>query len=505
MARQIVAWAPNLGSQEDFCMAEEFEVLDAGGRGSGKSEALVAIMLKYAMYPLYNGLILRRRLNDMLELRDRCMRLYKQVDPGCIWSRDDNRFVLSSGATIELGHCNLEEDKYKYQGREVQILGFDEAAQFTPTQYEEIKLCCRSKDPRMKPLVRLTANPGGISHSYFRDRFMLQPSGTVITEQLPDGRTLTRKWIKSTVYDNPILLKNDPQYLAVLHSIPDTRLRKMMLEGDWDAAEGMFFSTFDRLMHVKPLKEVFPDGIPPRGMRIFCSMDWGYATPFSIHWHAIDNMDRIVTFREYYGISTDPIRGVILPNVGLRLVASDVIDEFVRLSADLHGRIEVLVVDPSTKITSGMQTFSIFHEIVLQLQEHGIAVIPGNNDRTAGWNQMRGRLNLDPNTNNPWWMITDNCVHLIRTLSSLPEDPNNNYEPPKKSEDHAVDDARYAMMYVPLPLEQLQRRIADARLAEEERLDRDDDPLAGYRSGIESFRRRQSGANDRLVDHYITR
>lgn len=47
-------------------------------------------------------------------------------------------------------------------------------------------------------------------------------------------RQETWEYIPALIYDNPILVKNDPAYLIRLEGLPEDQ-KKAMLYGDWDA------------------------------------------------------------------------------------------------------------------------------------------------------------------------------------------------------------------------------------------------------------------------------
>lgn len=425
------------------------------------TDALIAYMTVYMKNPNYCGLLLRRTNPQLLQVRTRCKRLYQLIDPGCHFSKEDNVFEMSTGSTVQLGHVYLDEDVERYQGQEYQIIAFEELTQFKQVHYDTIKLSCRSSHADMIPMVRATGNPRGIGHSWVRKRFIdIGPPGTVAVDRMVDGRELTRKFIKATVYDNPILMANDPQYLAILQGIQDPKLRAAMLDGDWFAAEGMYFNEFETDIHTRPLHSMFPHGRPVDGQPVFATLDWGFSKPFAVYWHTIDRYDKLVTFKEWYGIKYDEIKGEFIYDVGLRMPAGDVAAGIARRSEGLN--VEFLVSDPSIRQQHGVSAKnqgapgSILGEMLPVLDKAGIPIILGNNDRKAGWQQMKSRLSTAPD-GNPWWIITDNCTHLVRTIQSAPEDPDDFDDVDTDAEDHPLDSCRYGCMQFPLELEKSMR------------------------------------------------
>ena len=212
-------------------------VLMQGGKGSGKSDCLLIEALRQVAKPTYKGLIIRRNFPQLSELIDRAQTIYRLM--GAKWKGDLHRFLFPSGAVIDFGHCSSEEDKHRYQGHEMSFIGFDQLEAFSESQFNFISAQNRSSDPDINCYIRATANPGGVGHWFIKRRFIdgKKPNSTHTESfKLPDGRTITRTYchIPATVYDNPILLKANPTYLANLMSLPEIE-RRAYLEGDWNA------------------------------------------------------------------------------------------------------------------------------------------------------------------------------------------------------------------------------------------------------------------------------
>jgi len=246
--------------------------------------------------------------------------------------------------------------------------------------------------------------------------------------------------------------------VAVLESINDPKMRKQMLEGDWDAAEGAAFEEFDKKIHVKPLSKLFDGtGTPPQGWTVFCTMDWGYSVPFAIYWHCITPYDKIVTFREYYGIKWDAIKRKYLSNVGLKMLAKDVARSFLDRTVDV--RPGFMIADRSMWNRVGQESGSVGQEFELVLAERGIPMIRSDNSpgsRASKKVQTHNRLSRSPD-GEPYWLISDSCTHLIRTVPALlPVHKANN---PDESdvdttqEDHAYDSFAMGFLHYPLTLE----------------------------------------------------
>ena len=121
-----------------------------------------------------------------------------------------------------------------------------------------------------------------------KERFITaaQPMQTIWEQfkvRFPDGheetRWKSRIFVPSSVFDNKILLANNPDYLTSLASMPEQE-RKALLYGDWDTFAGQVFTEWrndsdhytDRInTHViSPFKV-------PQDWAIWCGLDWGYS------------------------------------------------------------------------------------------------------------------------------------------------------------------------------------------------------------------------------------
>ena len=88
----------------------------------------------------------------------------------------------------------------------------------------------------------------------------------------------------------------------------------------------------------------------------------------------------------------------------------------------------------------------------------GLYFALGNNDVTTGVAKVQQYLRTNPETNRPWWTITENCTNLINEMGKLRwktyssrkmQFENNKQEQIHKKDDHAADSARYFFSYLP--------------------------------------------------------
>lgn len=258
------------------------EILYGGAAGGGKSSYLLMAALQYVDVPGYSALILRRTwpdLNSPGAILDRfrgwmANKPVHKGDSGRLWT-------FPSGAKIQFGYAQREEAKYKFQGAEYQFIGFDEGTQFESEIYEYLstrlrkptipclictqpvtryknkqgKVCYRHTEnspgcPEVLPdpvavqtfgpapdgttifdvplRMRVTANPGGLSHEFFYERFI-------------DSETRKKDvaFIPAALKDNPSL--NQKEYREQLSGISAVD-RERLLNGDWEIMdEGRMF------------------------------------------------------------------------------------------------------------------------------------------------------------------------------------------------------------------------------------------------------------------------
>ena len=237
-------WAPQ-PKQAAFMARGEDEALYGGAAGGGKSEALVMEALRQVHIPHYRGLILRKTYPQLEELIDKSQRYYPRVDPGAVYRVTEHAWHFSSGAKVTFGSLGHSRDRYNYQGRAFDFIGFDELTQFSREEYTYLYSRNRPRGPGTRCYIRATANPGGIGHGWVKERFITPaPPMTTIWESIPlmypDGhsevRRRSRVFVPSTVFDNRALLNNDPDYPARLGALPEAERRALLL-GDYRVAQ----------------------------------------------------------------------------------------------------------------------------------------------------------------------------------------------------------------------------------------------------------------------------
>lgn len=243
-----------LGPQEQ-ALESKADVLGFGGAGGGgKSDVLLGL----AITTHRRSLILRREGTQLRALIDRAREVL-----GNVGRLNENTGVwrgLPHGRQIEFGGVRDAGDIQKYRGRPHDLLGIDEADQFTEYQVRFLQGWVRTTTPNQRCRTVLTFNPPATAEgrwllSYFGawldpkhpspaasgelrwyamvdGKEVERPDGTPFAHQ---GEVITpksRTFIPAKVTDNPYLMVTD--YPAQLQALPEP-LRSQLLKGDFRA------------------------------------------------------------------------------------------------------------------------------------------------------------------------------------------------------------------------------------------------------------------------------
>lgn len=367
----------------------------------------------------------------------------------CTIVEDEIRFW--NGSKIYLCHCKDEKDIYKYQGAEIHVLLIDELTHFSETMYRFLRNRVRMVGVKLPPKyqgrfprILCGANPGNLGHAFVKTTFIDNAQPLEVRTMQDNEGGMRRQFIPARLDDNPSMGRDDPGYEARLSGLGSEALVRAMRDGDWDIVDGAFFDCWQRDLHV-----IRPVELPKFWMR-FRSMDWGSAKPFSVGWWAVATDEwrhpdgpviprgALIRYREWYGASA--------PNKGLKLTAEQVARGILdRETAD--EKITYSVLDPACFTEDGGPS------IASRMQDEGCYFERADNKRVAdrgalgGWDQVRARLIGDGSR--PALYVFSTCLDLIRTLPVLQHDARRPEDLDTSSEDHAVDELRYACMSNP--------------------------------------------------------
>ena len=287
---------------EPYIRALAPQCLSVGGIRSGKT---VGVLMYFIMnYTLaYEGcdiLILRRTFK---ELESGCIADFKTFVPKELYSYDQTKHVATfvNGSRVVFGHCqnNKMRDIEQYLGQAYPAILVDEAGQFSPDAWmmlysrNTVNASCKPDKNGNMPLSVIwgCTNPLGPYYEYYRTVFV-QKEPWAKPENSRKDETNGTWWVqeagnwhciynpelyacqRSTVMDNPELLRRDPGIIARLNSMPKAKRDKLLLGLD-GAIDGQFFDCFDPFEHVIDLREDPEAIIWQHWQPVWGSQDWG--------------------------------------------------------------------------------------------------------------------------------------------------------------------------------------------------------------------------------------
>lgn len=263
MSSKTLTIRPQKGPQEQALASPADIVIFGGAAGGGKSWALLLEPLRHVENPQFSCVLFRRTYPQVTNpggMWDESMKLYPLV--GATPRQSDLAWKFPSGAVVRFAHLQHEASRLDWQGAQVALLGFDELTHFTRDQFFYMLSRNRSLSG-VRPYVRATCNPvpdddpvGGWIHEFVGwyisdDGYALsERSGVMrwfvnINDQLhwadtfeelaarfPETTPKSFTFIKSSLYDNQILMREDPGYLANLQALPLVD-RERLLGGNW--------------------------------------------------------------------------------------------------------------------------------------------------------------------------------------------------------------------------------------------------------------------------------
>jgi PBSX family phage terminase large subunit len=266
------------------------EVLLSGPAGTGKSRACLekihAICLRT---PGVRALIVRKTRES---LSSTALVTYREHVA---------RQAIESGEVWFYGGSKEEAAQYRYQnGSSITIGGMDKSIRIMSSEYD---ICY------VQEATELTVDDWEAITSRLRNnRISFQQ---IIADCNPDAPT---HWLKmraadgdlkileSTHKDNPTLYNPDTgkptkagtEYLAKLNRLTGVRKRRL-LYGEWCAAEGIVYESFDPAVHIIDPFEI------PRSWPRYWGIDFGYTNPFVLGCWAHDmEHNRLYLYREIY-------------------------------------------------------------------------------------------------------------------------------------------------------------------------------------------------------------
>lgn len=270
---------PQSPFQEKYLKSDAKILVVGGAAGSSKSYVGLMRHLRFVHDPDYRGFCIRKNSTAIMKaggLFEQAMRLYQKAGYKVERKVKDQKIVFPSGASVSFSHYENDGAGDLYQGLEMSSAFYDEG-----THAEEHHLWWLFSrlrtEAKMEPCMWISCNPDPDSFLFEWVKWWLYPEGH---EKYglpdPDKNGITRYLLRiegelawgdswqelydkyhnpelpvdhddqvrpiafqvllGTIYDNPTLMKTNPNYKAALEALPDVERRRLLL-GDWTARE----------------------------------------------------------------------------------------------------------------------------------------------------------------------------------------------------------------------------------------------------------------------------
>lgn len=418
--------------QAEFHAADEDIVLYGGAAGGGKSYAMLIDVLRYCQFDGYRGLLIRRTSPMLKELISVSRSLYTKAFPGAKFNKSENVWTFPSGATIQFGYLDREEDLENYQGLPYSYIGFDEIQhQRSDAGFIYLLSRLRNANPAIKCYIRASANPGG--SPWVKELFIdSAPPNTTFYKNGLSYRFIPARLEDNPYLDTPVGEEEMSPYRKMLNALPEVQ-RKQLLEGDWMVGEDAMFA-FAEGIHTT-------DELPPLHWSVINALDYGYKDPAASLWGAVcPNTGKIIIYSELECLEHDHTAWA---------VAVKEFEGYIPQGVDR-------IIDASVFKMAG----HVGPGVREQLAAHGLQPRPADRNREAGWNQVYQRLLIQPETGEPNLLVHTSCVRLIEQLLTArinPKKPDDIDEKRLKSKGRMhhwdlLDALRYMLMSRPQAL-----------------------------------------------------
>lgn len=252
---EVPNWNPQPKQEIAWKFASEVsEMLYGGAAGGGKSYFIAAYMVWYALtYPGSHIGLVRATLGAIMETHHIDTFPIFIEEGMATFNGTDKFWRFRNGSILRYVYMDNEKDAQKRKSAQYDLLVFDEVTEQKEANYTYLITRLRSTKDSPKGVI-CTGNPEGAGFAWVKRRFVAPKEGDLAPGQKSpesmevwyppiagnsEKKGLSRIFIPATVYDNHKLMEMDPDYVTRLESLPDPRLRKALLEGDWNAMDNV--------------------------------------------------------------------------------------------------------------------------------------------------------------------------------------------------------------------------------------------------------------------------
>lgn len=430
--------APTKFQQAVLRFRTHCNILNAGGRGSGKSFSLILDLLGHCVDfgDSARPLVTRESHAGLLELQGAVYELcVAAFGPTVSRNKAENMIYLPTGGQITFTNIGDDTAYAKHQGKSCTAIYGDEVGNYPPQAFAFLRrlLSNLRVPPGRRPHVHWTANPHGRSHAVLMREFIQKSPPW---HPFADAAGNLWIWTTSSLDDNPHIDRITYRRNLVAACGNDKNLADAWLRGDWSVLGGsMFCPPYDPATHIIKTP-------PYYDARFHVGADWGTAAPavglliarLQSPFGPYRQGDYIVLDETH--TAADPA-DLSVGNGAPPAMFGDMIEEMLaRNGASKRTRV---TMDDARGLT-GDTVCGILREMGINARK------PYRKDRTGTWNLIRQLLhNATTGEGQALW-ITDRCPYLLQTL---PEAPRGTLRPedvdPKWACDHALDALGYGL------------------------------------------------------------
>ncbi len=308
--------------QEKFLSSPADIAIYGGAAGGGKTWSLLLEPLRHIENTNFGAVIFRRTISEITKegaMWDEAGTIYPLFNAKP--NQAEHFYRFPAGAKISFSHLQHEKTLADWRGAQIALMEFDQLETFSRTQFTYMLSRNRSKYG-VRPYIRASCNPEPGWLAVFLDWWIaedgyaiLERSGAIrwmvnendiiywsssreeLVKEHPNSTPKSVTFIISTVYDNQILLKQDPGYLANLQAL--SRVDRARLLGDRRRGGNWKIRPAGRIYEEFTEGHIIPDFPIPITWPRYRGVDFG-AVNTAVVWLAEDpNTNALYFFFEY--------------------------------------------------------------------------------------------------------------------------------------------------------------------------------------------------------------
>ena len=295
---------PKSEFQKNYLESDARILVVGGAAGSSKSYIGLMRHLRWTEDPLYRGFSVRKNSTAIMKeggLFDQAVQLYSDAygSKSIQIKLKDQKIVFPSRASVSFTHYENDKAAQAWQGIQSSNTFYDEGTHAEESHIWWLISRLRT-NAKLNPSIWISCNPD--PDSYLRrwvdwwlypeghekaglpdpdrngvTRYILRIGGEIYWSDDPEElyqtwkkpglsrddprqvRPLTFQCLFGTIFDNPTLMENQPEYLASLEAQPEVDRQRLLL-GNWDAREqsSTYFNRnwVEEITHIDPTEVV---------------------------------------------------------------------------------------------------------------------------------------------------------------------------------------------------------------------------------------------------------